>query len=101
QLEELKVTKLAFLVYFSHEKCSVCKALKPKINLLLERKFPKMEMYYADTVVYPEIAAQNTIFTVPTIIAFFDGKESFRKSRNISMQELENILLRPYDLIFS
>jgi len=101
QLEELKKSELAFLVYFSHEKCNVCKVLKPKINLLLEKKFPEMEMYYADTVLYPEIAAQNSIFTVPTILAFFDNKESFRKSRNISLPELENILSRPYNLIFS
>ncbi len=101
QLENLKETKLAFLVYFSHEKCNVCKVLKPKINSLLETKFPKMEMYYSDTVLYPEIAAQNSIFTVPTIVAFFDNKESFRKSRNISLQELESILSRPYNLIFS
>jgi len=88
------------LFYFSHEKCNVCKVLKPKIYSLLKSEFPRMEMYYCDTEKYPEIAGQNSIFTVPTILVFFDGKEFLRKSRNIGVDELNGILQRPYSIFF-
>jgi thioredoxin-like negative regulator of GroEL len=96
-----KISELpGVLFYFSHEKCNVCKVLKPKIHDLLKARFPKIEMIYCDTVLYPEIAGQNSIFTVPTILVFFDGKEFLRKSRNISIDELGNELNRPYSIFF-
>lgn len=90
----------AFLVYFSHENCNVCKVLKPKVDKLLKEHFPKMKMFYSDTVLDPETAAQNSIFTVPTILTFFGGKEYSRKSRNISINELNDLIERPYKMIF-
>ncbi len=90
----------AVLVYFSHEQCNVCKVLKPKVAELLENNFPKMKMYYADTVLNPEIAGQNKIFAVPTVVAFFGGRETFRKSRNIGINELGEQINRPYSMIF-
>ncbi|MFP4024195.1 MAG: thioredoxin family protein [Thiohalospira sp.] len=88
------------LFYFSHEKCNVCKVLKPKIHNLLSQNFPKIKMFYCNTELYPEIAAQNSVFTVPTIIIYFEGKEFFRKSRNIGIQELASDLERPYSILF-
>lgn len=90
----------ACLIYFSHDNCNVCKVLKPKIQKLLEADFPNMNMFYSDTVENPEIAAQNSIFTVPTILVFFDGKEFLRKSRNIGTVELQRDIERPYSLLF-
>ncbi len=92
---------LGVLIYFSHEKCNVCKVLKPKILNMLTEHFPKIKMYYSDTELFPEIAAQNSIFTVPTIIIYLDNKEFIRKSRNIGMDELRKELERPYNLMFS
>ena len=86
--------------YFSHDKCNVCKVLKPKIYNLLKSDFPKLEMFYCDTELFPEIAGQNSIFTVPTILVFFDGKEFIRKSRNIGVDEFKNEIERPYKIFF-
>jgi len=90
----------AVLVYFSHEQCNVCKVLKPKIAELLDTHFPKMKMYYADTVINPEIAGQNKIFAVPTVVCFFGGRETIRKSRSIGLNELGEQIERPYGMIF-
>ncbi len=90
----------AVLVYFSHEQCNVCKVLKPKVAELLDSNFPKMKMFYADTVLSPEVAGQNNIFAVPTVVAFFGGREGFRKSRNIGINELAEQIERPYGMIF-
>ncbi len=100
QFNEITDKEDATLIYFSHEQCNVCKVLKPKIAELLTSDYSKISMYYADTVKSPEIAAQHSIFSVPTILVFFAGKESIRKSRNIGVDELANLLNRPYQLIF-
>ena len=86
----------AVLLYFSHEECNVCKILKPKIEHLLSEEFDKMKMAYINIKKTPEISAQSSIFTVPTITIHFDGKEHIRKSRNISIYELKDIIDKPY-----
>jgi thioredoxin len=91
----------AVLAYFSHDECNVCKVLKPKIIQLLESNFPKINFVYINIKETPEISSQQSVFTVPTIISYFGGKEFFRKSRSIGIEELRNELDRPYNLLFS
>lgn len=100
QFEELKEKEDAVLVYFSHEKCNVCKVLKPKVAELLKEDYPKVKMIYADTVNSPEIAGQNSVFAVPTIVVFMGGREYIRKSRNIGIRELSEAIERPYNMMF-
>lgn len=88
------------LLYFSSESCSVCKVLKPKVAELLSEKFPKMQTLYVDTEKSPVISGQFRVFTIPTILIYFEGKEQVRYSRNISMHQLEASIERPYQLIF-
>lgn len=101
EFELAKRKEEGLLVYFSHEACNVCKVLKPKVKDMLDKEFPNMKMTYADTVITPEIAGQNGIFTVPTILVFFDGREYIRKSRNIGLEELKREIQRPYEMMFS
>jgi thioredoxin 1 len=90
----------AVLFYFSHHQCNVCKVLKPKIAELMAEEFPKIKLVYCDTILYPDIAAQNNVFAVPTILIFFGGKELIRKSRNMGIDELRCLIERPYGLMF-
>ncbi len=90
----------ALLVYFSHVHCNVCKVLKPKIQDLVIHRYPKIKMLYCDTINQPEIAAQHAVFAVPTILIWFQGKETFRFSRNIGLTEFEEAIARPYALLF-
>ncbi len=86
------------LIYFSGENCSVCKALKPKIEAEIIKNFPKMELYEVKTDLYKEIASDFSVFSIPTILVFFDSKEFFRKSRNLSVSLFVEELKRPYTL---
>lgn len=90
----------ASLFYFSHDDCSVCKVLKPKVNDLLSDTFPEIKMYYVNIMKTPEISGQNSIFAVPTILVYMDGQEIFRKSRNIGLGELESLINKPYSIFF-
>lgn len=97
----LKEEEQALLAYFSTDACNVCKVLKPKVSELLQTEFPKMKMIYIKSDMFPEVAAQNQVFTAPTILVFFEGREYIRKSRNIGVGELQRDISRPYSLIFS
>jgi thioredoxin-like negative regulator of GroEL len=90
----------AVLVYFSTPQCSVCKVLKPKIKEFISEEFTKIKIAYLDCELLKEVSAQNRIFAVPTILVFFNGKEYFRKSRNISISEFHDELKRPYSMFF-
>ena len=101
EFNRVKVNTEAVLFYFSHDDCSVCKVLKPKVHDLLLEEFPKVKMFYVNIHKSPEISGQNSIFTVPTILVNFDGRELFRRSRNIGIGELESLIRKPYELFFS
>ena len=98
EIENIINTKEPVLIYFSGENCSVCKALKPKIEEQIKKNFSKMKIYELKTETYKEIASNFTVFSIPTILVFFDGKEFFRKSRNISILGFIEELKRPYSL---
>lgn len=88
------------LVYFSTPQCNVCKVLKPKLEQFINQNFEKIKMGYVNIEQIPSISAQNQIFTVPTIVVYFEGKEFIRKSRNLSIDEFNKELTRPYQLFF-
>jgi len=46
-----------------------------------------------------ELAAQKNVFTVPTILFYFDGKEYIRKARFVNFDELESEIERYYRLL--
>ncbi|HKK68328.1 MAG TPA: thioredoxin family protein [Bacteroidales bacterium] len=100
ELERTLKEKPAVLLYFSHDECNVCKVLKPKVADMLESEYPKMEMHYVNTKGLPEAAGQHRVFSVPTILVFFDGGESLRFSRNMSTTELSDRIQRLYDMMF-
>lgn len=81
------------LGYFSFPECSVCKVLKPKVKKLLQ-DYPKVKFHYVDIHRHPEISGQLLVFTVPTVIIFYQGKEMTRFSRHFSLQDLEIALNR-------
>jgi len=100
ELEELMGREKALLIYFSSDTCSVCKVLKPKVSDLVQDRFPRMKVRYVNTELSPVISGQFTVFTIPTILICFEGKEQFRFSRNIHLQQLEESISRHYSLVF-
>ena len=102
-LEELRETiarEAAVLVYFSTPDCRVCQALRSKVAELLARELPRLRGVYLDCAASPDAAAQYGVFSVPTLIAFFEGREWIRKGRNVGLDELRADLGRPYGLLF-
>ncbi len=88
------------LVYFSSESCSVCKVLRPKVDQFLKEQYPSMRTVYVDIEKSPVLSGQHRIFAIPAILLFFEGKESHRFSRNISLSRLEEAIDKPYGFLF-
>jgi hypothetical protein len=75
--------------------------LKPKVAELIQEEFPMIKLAYVKSDILPDVAGQHQVFAAPTILVFFDGRETIRKSRNIGIDELRRDIDRPYSMIFS
>lgn len=100
EFQEILKINLGVLFYFSTISCSVGEALEPKVIDLIAREYPKIPIYFIDMNASPEVSAKNSVFVEPTILVFFDGKETIRKSRIVSIPDLSNSISRIYKLAF-
>lgn len=91
----------AVLAYFTGPSCNVCKVIKPKILEMLGDKFPKVRFYSVDCDTLPQAASQYSVLSIPTVVLYFDGKETTRLVRTFSIGELEKAISRPYKLLFT
>jgi len=91
----------AVMLYFSAPTCNVCHALKPKLVDAIESNFPIFKIVSVDISETPEIASHFTVFAIPTLIVFLDGREFLRKSRHMSVGEVVEAVRRPYEIMTS
>lgn len=98
----LEITRLntAVCFYLSTPECNVCKVLKPKVIEMIQLDFPEMNFCYVDLNEAKEISGQLSVFSVPTILVYFEGKEIIRASRNMHLEELREQINRYYRMIF-
>lgn len=100
ELNTLIQDAAAALIYFSTPSCGVCTVLKPRIIELLAEQFPRIVFAEVDCTQAPALAAQHQVFSVPVVLLYLQGRESFRWVRNLHLDELREQLARPYGLLF-
>lgn len=88
------------MLYLSRPDCGVCVALIPKIEEMIE-EFPNLESRYINLDQIPEAAGKLSIYTIPGILVFIQGKETIRKARYVSIEELRGEIKRYNDLLSS
>ena len=93
--------KPAVALYFSAPTCNVCHALKPKLMTAFEKHFKEMEIISVDVSEDQATAAHFSVFAIPTLIVFLDGREFVRKTRHMSVDEVVGEIKRPYEIMFS
>lgn len=76
------------IVYLSAPQCSVCHAVKPRVEALFTDKVP---MFHLDVVESPEAAGHFLALTAPVVLLFSKGKEVHRQARFIDFHRLEEI----------
>jgi thioredoxin-like negative regulator of GroEL len=101
EIQDIIKAEVGVLLYFSGENCSVCHALRPKFKELFDKEFSQIKQIYLDAHNNPQISANFQVFAVPTMLVFLDGREFIREGRAVSMYQLQQKLLRPYDIMLS
>lgn len=91
----------AVMLYFSAPSCNVCHALKPKLVSAIESSFSEFKIISIDVSLSQEVAASFSVFAIPTVLIFLDGREFLRKSRHMSVDEVIREIARPYDIMCS
>lgn len=87
------------LLYISRPTCGVCTALKPKVEAL-SRDYPELRMRYVNLDDIPAAAGHFSVFTIPAILVYAEGKEAIREARYVSMDSLETAIARYYGMMF-
>jgi len=93
--DRIRNTDLVFL-YLSQAQCSVCQSLLPKVDDLLST-YPKISSFYINTANLQFAAGQLSVFSIPTVILFVQGKEYFRLVRTFGLSEIRDRIERIYE----
>ncbi|MEG6567017.1 thioredoxin family protein [Thermoanaerobacterium saccharolyticum] len=88
------------LLYFSTNDCGICTTLLPKLEIMLSN-YAKISSGHVSIDELPAASSEFSVFTVPTVLLFVEGKEVIREARFISMDILEEKIQKYYDIIFS
>lgn len=91
----IKENQLAFL-YISRPDCSVCHGLLPQVNEVMNN-YPNIYLAHINADDIPEVAGRFSIFTVPVLLLFVDGKEYIREARIVHMDLFKKKVEKIYD----
>ncbi|HHW58247.1 MAG TPA: thioredoxin family protein [Clostridia bacterium] len=86
-------------LYFSTQDCGICTSLLPKLNEML-KNYPQIKSFHISIDESPMASGKFSVFTVPTIIVYVDGREAIREARFIAMDVLEEKVAKYYSLFF-
>ena len=96
EIDAFIATHTFAFVYVYQENCSVCHSLQPQTQKVLE-EFPRIKSVQANVSTLPALAGKFTIFTVPVLLLFVDGKEVLRFARFVEMDKFKHQLSRIVD----
>ena len=76
------------LFYIKAPDCGVCNVMLDKVVRLADQ-FPSLTSFYTDITGEPLIAGRYLVYSGPTVLLLIDGKEVYRGSKFIDLEELE------------
>ncbi|MCC5895905.1 MAG: thioredoxin family protein [Alkalibacterium sp.] len=86
--DTIQQEKLVFLFVYG-EHCSVCHGVLPQIKPLIDR-YSEITSIQADIEKIPSLSGEFTVFTVPAVLLFLEGKEVVRFARFIEKEKLKH-----------
>ncbi len=98
--ETIKEKEIAFVLYITDNTCNVGENVGPKLEKLLAENFPKLKLYQTYMSDSLELTGQLSVFAIPTVLVYFEGKQYIQKSRTFSLNELEQEIERYYLMVF-
>ena len=97
QLNHLKNDGALFIL-FGGEFCAVCNNLKPKLDAIVMQRLPEMTTVYIDCEKSPDICAQHSVFSLPAVKAYIQGKLIAEASKSFGIEPLINKIERSYQI---
>lgn len=91
----IQENQLSFL-YISRSNCSVCHALLPQVRELMT-KYPEIKLGHINADIVEEVAGRFSIFTVPVLLLFVEGKEYLREARIVHMDLFDEKVNKIYE----
>ena len=76
-----------FLFQFGMNNCAPCHSIKNKLKDYSETN-EELEIYYVPCEQFQQLAAKLSIFTVPTILLYVEGKQTLKVSGYFSLEEV-------------
>ncbi len=86
------------LFYIKAPDCGVCNVMLDKVGQVTDR-FPSLCSFYTDIIEEPLIASRFLVYSGPTVLLLMDGKEVYRGSQFIDLEELRYNINRYIQLI--
>ena len=75
------------LFYIKAPDCGVCNVMLDKVEKVTD-DFPSLCSFYTDIIEEPLIASHFLVYSGPTVLLLMDGKEAYRGSQFIDLEEL-------------
>ncbi|OZU88929.1 thiol reductase thioredoxin [Virgibacillus indicus] len=91
----IEENKLSFL-YISRPDCSVCHSLLPQVQELM-MKYPEIKLGHINADDVQDVASRFSIFTVPVLLLFVEGKEYVREARIVHMDLFDEKVNKIYE----
>ncbi|MDE6729562.1 MAG: thioredoxin family protein [Oscillospiraceae bacterium] len=91
--EVLEISEeMPVLVDFYAPWCAPCRALEPTVEALSEEDPDQVIAYSVNTDTDPELAQRYAVKNLPCVLLFRDGKPVRRWEKDISVEEIEQII---------
>ena len=87
-IEEVISKNRLCLFYIKAPDCGVCNVMLSKVERLVEN-YPRLLSFYTDITEEPLIASRFPVYSGPTVLLILEGKEVYRSSRFINLDELD------------
>ena len=88
-IEEVITKNRLCLFYIKAPDCGVCNVMLSKVERLVEN-YPQLLSFYTDITEELLIASRFLVYAGPTVLLILDGKEVYRSSRFIDLEELKS-----------
>lgn len=94
-MDFIQTHQLSFL-YISQPNCSVCHGLLPQVQQLM-MKYPELKLGHINAEEVMEVAGHFSVFTVPVLLLFVDGREYEREARIVHMDLFDEKVHKIYE----
>jgi thioredoxin-like negative regulator of GroEL len=98
EIRELIDNNKMVFVFLYGQHCSVCHGVLPQIRPMID-SYNELMSIQADIEKLPMLSGEFTVFTVPVVLLFLEGKEVLRIARFIRTEELKERLDKILDSV--